>query len=137
MVTIAKRFTFDAAHFLPCMPELHKCRGMHGHTYSVELQLHGQPDDNGILVEFDDIAAAWDRIFKLVDHKVLNEVPGLSMPSTEVLAMWMMDQFGESPFAMSISAVVVSESSTTWAEVTAHDYAAYRRSPKWQGLIGK
>lgn len=29
---IYKQFTFDAAHFLPNVPEGHKCANMHGHT---------------------------------------------------------------------------------------------------------
>lgn len=136
MITIAKRFTFDAAHFLPCMPELHKCRGMHGHTYEVELQLYGEPDANGILVDYDDVAKAWEPIHALVDHKVLNEVPGLRMPSTEVLAMWIMDRLLDAPFWSLVSKVRVSESSTTWAEVSAKDHVAYRRSPRWLELLG-
>lgn len=39
--TIAKRFTFDAAHFLPNVPPDHKCSRMHGHTYEVEIVLRG------------------------------------------------------------------------------------------------
>ncbi|MBL7710671.1 MAG: 6-carboxytetrahydropterin synthase, partial [Chitinophagaceae bacterium] len=30
---IYKEFAFDAAHFLPNVPEGHKCKQMHGHTY--------------------------------------------------------------------------------------------------------
>ena len=41
-----KEFTFDSAHFLPHVPEGHKCREMHGHTYRlkvwVEDALHPQ-----------------------------------------------------------------------------------------------
>jgi 6-pyruvoyltetrahydropterin/6-carboxytetrahydropterin synthase len=135
MITIAKRFTFDAAHFLPCMPELHKCRGMHGHTYEVELQLYGPPDANGILVDYEDIAKEWERIHALVDHKVLNDVPGLKMPSTEVLVMWMFDQFMQTPFRQLVSRIRVAESATTWADVSARDYVTHRKSPLWEGLL--
>ncbi len=135
MITIAKRFTFDAAHFLPCMPELHKCRGMHGHTYEVELQLSGTPDANGILVDYEDIAKEWERIHALIDHKVLNDVPGLRMPSTEVLVMWMFDQLEQAPFCHLLSKVRVAESSSTWAEVSAREYVANRNSPRWEGLL--
>ena len=137
MITIAKRFTFDAAHFLPCMPELHKCRGMHGHTYEVEIQLQGDPDANGILVDYDDIAKAWGPIHARIDHKVLNEVPGLKMPSTEVLAMWLFDRFRQEPFGHLLSKIRVAESSTTWAQVSAWSYAAYRGSPPWTALLGE
>lgn len=137
MITIGKRFTFDAAHFLPCMPELHKCRGMHGHTYEVEIQLHGEPDANGILVDYDDIAKAWEPIHAMIDHKILNEVPGLKNPSTEVLVFWIYDQLLKAPFSKNISKVRVSESSTTWAEASARNYLAYRASSRWAELLGK
>lgn len=121
MVTIAKRFTFDAAHFLPCMPEGHKCRGMHGHTYEAEIRLAGYPDDRGILVDFDDIAKAWAPIHALIDHKVLNEVPGLSTPSTEVLVCWLFERIAETEIGKYLSSLRVSESSSTWAEIKASD----------------
>ena len=35
MTSIWKDFHFDAAHWLPHVPEGHKCGRMHGHTYRV------------------------------------------------------------------------------------------------------
>ncbi|MCB0565184.1 MAG: 6-carboxytetrahydropterin synthase, partial [Phaeodactylibacter sp.] len=43
-MTIFKEFTFDAAHYLPNVPEDHKCRRMHGHTYRVRLYIKGPLD---------------------------------------------------------------------------------------------
>jgi 6-pyruvoyltetrahydropterin/6-carboxytetrahydropterin synthase len=137
MITIAKHFTFDAAHHLPGMPEGHKCRGMHGHTYRAELQLEGVPDlRTGLFIDYEEIAEAWKPLHAKFDHKVLNDVAGLADPTTENLACWI---FGEilsrhrNPKTITIggtwrseyvgvghhlNAVVVSESSTTWAKVT-------------------
>lgn len=140
MITIAKRFTFDAAHFLPCMPDGHKCRGMHGHTYSVELAIRGNmkdhgPAGNGILLDYDWIAEAWQPIHDAVDHKVLNEVKGLEMPSTENLVIWIFRWFYELAKDRMTNAerlvwnllhtVRVEESSSTWCQMSKVEFLAF------------
>lgn len=121
--TIAKEFTFDAAHRLDFLPTDHKCHRMHGHTYRVEIQLRGQPDENDFLVDYDLIAIAWARIHAMVDHRVLNDVHGLERPTTEALCRWIWMEIAARsddaclPVAALLYKVRVSESSTTWAEV--------------------
>jgi hypothetical protein len=39
---ITKHFGFDSAHFLPNVPEDHKCRRMHGHSYHVWIHVTGE-----------------------------------------------------------------------------------------------
>ncbi|MCH9822319.1 MAG: 6-carboxytetrahydropterin synthase, partial [Bacteroidetes bacterium] len=34
---IYKQFTFDSAHQLPNVPEGHKCKNLHGHTYHLTV----------------------------------------------------------------------------------------------------
>jgi 6-pyruvoyltetrahydropterin/6-carboxytetrahydropterin synthase len=124
MVTICKRFTFDAAHHLPTMPVHHKCHRMHGHTYGVELIFAGKVDANGFCagIDYGDIAAVWSRIERVVDHVCLNDIKGLEVPSTENLAPWIAREFVEncghehSKMAAHLVRVRVSESSTTWCE---------------------
>lgn len=38
---IFKQFLFDSAHFLPNVPEGHKCKEIHGHTYRMVLHIEG------------------------------------------------------------------------------------------------
>jgi len=118
--TIAKRFTFDAAHRLDRLPPEHKCHRMHGHTYEVELVLRGPIDANGFVVDYADIEAAWRPIFETIDHRVLNEVPGLEIPSTEVLAVWILNRLMSAggDVARLLWKVRIKESSTTWCEVS-------------------
>lgn len=116
IVMISKRFDFDAAHFLPNLPEGHKCKRFHGHTYEVEVRLEGEADARGFVVDYAEIAAAWAPIHALIDHRTLNEVPGLENPSTEILAPWILDRFLASPIGDKVIAVRVYESSTTWCE---------------------
>jgi 6-pyruvoyltetrahydropterin/6-carboxytetrahydropterin synthase len=123
--TIAKRFTFDAAHFLPTVPEHHKCRRMHGHTYEVELRFTGPTANNGFCagIDYGDIAAVWARLHERVDHRTLNDVAGLEVPSTENLVNWIWTEFvrecgvEHAKLAAHFSGVRVAESSTTWCEL--------------------
>lgn len=119
IATIAKHFTFDAAHHLPTLPPDHKCYRMHGHTYQVELVLTGVVLDDGFVIDYAEIASKWDPLHKLLDHRVLNDVPGLEVPSTENLAAWIACRLIErdAKFARILDTVTVRESSTTWCSV--------------------
>src|SRR5262249_6908437 len=70
LTRLAKRFDFDAAHWLPFVGEAHKCYRMHGHTYRVQLVLQGEPDRRGMLMDFADIERAWVPVHGIVDHRV-------------------------------------------------------------------
>jgi len=122
MITIAKRFTFDAAHRLDKLPPEHKCFGMHGHTYSVEIQLQGHCDERGFIVDYQEIADAWAPLHEVLDHHLLNEIPELEVPTTEVLVVWIMRKLWRSPIGKMICAIKVCESSTTWAGITRDDF---------------
>jgi len=113
-VTIAKKFDFDAAHFLPLVEDGHKCKRMHGHTYVVEVICAGPLDHRGMVLDYAEIAAAWKSLDALLDHRVLNEVPGLENPTTEVLAPWIVERLA--PLIRQLVAVRVYESSTTYCE---------------------
>lgn len=115
MVTIAKSFTFDSAHCLTTLPEAHKCHNLHGHTYRVTLIVRGPVDEHGFVVDYSVLAAAWQPLHEILDHRFLNDVPGLECPSTEVLAAWIGDRLaGPIPQLIRIR---LEESATTWAEV--------------------
>jgi 6-pyruvoyltetrahydropterin/6-carboxytetrahydropterin synthase len=91
---------------------------MHGHTYRVEVILEGEPDHRGMVVDYSEIAAAWMPVENVLDHRILNDVPGLENPTTELLAPWILERFVCClPCTV---AVRVYESSTTWCEARVH-----------------
>ena len=93
MIEIWRRFDFDAAHYLTKVPEGHKCGRMHGHTYNVEVHLAGEIDPvTGWVRDFGDLKEAFKPIEALLDHQVLNEVPGLDNPTSERLAVWLWER---------------------------------------------
>jgi len=92
-MTIFREFTFDSAHFLPMVPDGHKCRQIHGHTYHLKVFFEGPLDPIlGWVADFADIKAAVGAIVDRVDHKMLNNIEGLENPTCEHLAIWIWDQ---------------------------------------------
>ncbi len=116
-IRIAKTFDFDAAHFLPLVADGHKCKRMHGHTYRVEVVVAGELDARGMVCDYSEIFDAWKPIEACLDHRVLNEVPGLSNPTTELLAPWILERFVRA-LNVRVVCVRVYESSTTYCEAT-------------------
>lgn len=107
---ITKHFTFEAAHYLPNVPEGHKCRRMHGHSYQVWVHVRGDVDQHhGWIVDFGDIKAEWKRLERELDHHLLNELPGLENPTAENLAAWIWARLREANQAFFVAAVEVAE----------------------------
>ncbi len=89
MMQIFKAFTFDSAHYLPHVHEGHKCRNMHGHTYRLVVYLEGDLDPTlGWVLDFADMKHSVVPMVKLLDHQLLNEIPGLENPTCEMVAIW-------------------------------------------------
>jgi len=111
---ITKAFTFDAAHWLPGVPEGHKCRRLHGHTYQVIVALEGELDPTlGGVVDYGDVSRVVDPVVRELDHYCLNEIPGLENPTAEILAAWLYRRL--LPHLPLLADVTVSETPRTSA----------------------
>ena len=88
-LTVTKCFKFDASHYLPKHP---KCGRMHGHTYHLEVEIVGSVDENGMIMDFGNIKEHIQPIIDILDHRTLNEVKGLEMPTAENIIIWIKDQ---------------------------------------------
>jgi len=90
VVELVKDFRFEAAHFLPNVPEGHKCRRTHGHSFRGEIAVRGPVDPKlGWVMDFADLKKAVDPIVTELDHYLLNDIEGLENPTSELLAIWL------------------------------------------------
>ena len=108
-VELTRDYAFEAAHRLPLLPPSHPCHRMHGHSYKIGVTLAGEVDPRtGWLVDFDEITQVVEPIVQgELDHRVLNEVPGLENATSEMLALWLWKRL--SPLLSHLSAITVHE----------------------------
>lgn len=90
MHELSKEFSFESAHFLPHLPDGHKCKRLHGHSYRAWVTVKGPLDPIlGWVIDTAEIKKSCAPIFKQLDHNFLNEIEGLENPTSEVIAQWL------------------------------------------------
>ncbi len=109
---IYKEFRFESAHRLPNVPEGHKCRRLHGHSFKGVIYIKGDVDHRaGWIMDYGDIKKVFKPIYEQLDHNYLNDIDGLENPTSEVLAKWIWDRL--KPDLPSLSRVVINETCTS------------------------
>jgi 6-pyruvoyltetrahydropterin/6-carboxytetrahydropterin synthase len=66
---VAKNFGWESAHRLPTHAGL--CRNLHGHSYRMTLMMDGEPDDDGIVIDFKDMKRLVKPLVDRWDHTTL------------------------------------------------------------------
>lgn len=114
---IFKEFSFEAAHQLPNVVPGHKCARLHGHSFRVTVYVSGEVGaDSGWVMDFADVTAAFEPLRVQLDHRFLNEIEGLSNPTSENLARWIWIRL--EPRLPGLSAIVVHETCTAGCRYT-------------------
>lgn len=109
--TIGRTYRFEAAHYLPRVPQGHRCRNLHGHNYRVTIVLRGSLDARGFVKDFAEIDSVVEPLVDQLDHRLLNDVEGLENPTAEIIATWFFDRIPD------CERVCVYENDDSWAEV--------------------
>jgi 6-pyruvoyltetrahydropterin/6-carboxytetrahydropterin synthase len=115
MFALKKKFTFEAAHYLPHHDG--KCRRLHGHSWigwvevnGAELQQSGA--QSGMVVDFDCLSSSVKPMVEnYLDHYCLNESLELESPTSEAIAFWIFKHLKER--GLSLSAVTIEETCTS------------------------
>ena len=111
---IGRTYRFESAHHLPLVPEGHKCKNMHGHTYRLRVLLEGDPDPQfGWVMDFAELKAIMQPVLDKIDHKLMNELPGLENPTCEHIAIWLWNQL--KPSLPKLTRIELHETPTTGA----------------------
>lgn len=77
-ITITRRFSFDAAHYLPGHEG--KCQNLHGHTYIFEVTVGRDSlieggSSEGMVIDFSDLKSIVNKlVVDPLDHQCLNEL---------------------------------------------------------------
>ena len=109
---IYKEFYLESAHWLPHVPEGHKCGRLHGHSFKVIITVSGEPDaHSGWIIDFGDIKAIFQPLYDRLDHACLNHIDGLENPTSEVLSQWIWKQL--KPKLPLLSQIEVCETCTS------------------------
>ncbi|MBU3664621.1 MAG: 6-carboxytetrahydropterin synthase QueD [Chthoniobacterales bacterium] len=110
--TLTKTFHFEAAHTLPRVAPDHQCARMHGHSYKVEISVTGPVgSDTGWVMDHAEIGAAAKPLIARLDHRYLNDIPGLENPTFENIAAWLWREL--KPSIPLLSAISVHETPTS------------------------
>jgi 6-pyruvoyltetrahydropterin/6-carboxytetrahydropterin synthase len=113
-VEIARVYTFDAAH------QLHwhsgKCARLHGHTYTLSVVISGRINENGVIMDFDDLdKIVSSAVLDSVDHQHLNQL--IDNPTVENVAGYIWSELdGE---GLRLSELSLWETPRSWARLRA------------------
>jgi 6-pyruvoyltetrahydropterin/6-carboxytetrahydropterin synthase len=69
LTRIAKDFRWEMAHRLP--NHNGGCRNVHGHSYRLWIELAGEPDEQGMVMDYFDLKKVVDPLISEIDHAFL------------------------------------------------------------------
>jgi 6-pyruvoyltetrahydropterin/6-carboxytetrahydropterin synthase len=74
---ISKEFRWEMGHRLP--KHNGSCKNVHGHSYRMRVEIEGEPNDEGMVIDFNDISAAVKPFIAELDHAFLCEEADVGM----------------------------------------------------------
>ena len=93
MWELTKSFGFEAAHAVAGTTLGAASEEIHGHSFRAEVTIRGVPDaKTGMIVDLGKFERRIADIREKLDHKLLNRVEALGVPTLENLARFIWDQ---------------------------------------------
>ena len=66
---ISKEFKWEMGHRLPF--HLGKCKNIHGHTYKMRVEIEGDLDENGMVMDYYDVSEIISPVVDKLDHSFM------------------------------------------------------------------
>ena len=130
---IAKEFRWEMGHRLPFHEG--KCKNLHGHSYKMLVEFTGEPDDNGMVMDYYIVKELINPIVEELDHsfmvedndtRLINLLDSMDSKyikvdfhsTAENLVYYFIEEITNSNLPGNISAIKVTifETETTYAE---------------------
>ena len=93
MWELTKSFRFEAAHALSGTTLDAASEEIHGHSFRAEVTVRGTPDPaTGMVMDLGVLDQRIGEVRALLDHKLLNKVDGLGLPTLESLSRFIWDR---------------------------------------------
>ena len=93
MWELTKSFRFEAAHALNGTTLGAAGAEVHGHSYRAEVTIRGTPHpDTGMIVDLGTCEEKLAEVKRALDHKLLNRIEALGVPTLENLAHFIFDR---------------------------------------------
>ena len=67
-ITVAKEFRWEMGHRLPYHET---CKNIHGHSYRMMVEVTGEVDDSGMVIDFGDISTIVRPLIEAMDHSFM------------------------------------------------------------------
>ncbi len=118
MLSVTKIFEFCYGHWLPNYDG--KCANLHGHNCVLEVEVTKSDSIvtsyQSMIIDFGDLkASVTSLVIDKIDHKCLNDIAGLEIPTAENMVLWIVKKL--SPvFGDGLIRVRVYETSNSYAE---------------------
>lgn len=106
------QYRIEAARKLDYLPPTHPCSQLHGHSFVIALTLFGPWNENlAWMRDYHEIDVVVKPILATLDHRYLNEVPGLEKPTSEQLCVYLFDRI--KPALPELQKITIAETPTT------------------------
>jgi len=124
-IEVVKKFSFDAAHFLPGYKG--KCANTHGHCWELHVGFKGPVYlKTGMVIDFVEVKKIVDElIIDKLDHQFLNKLVDKKLdfpytcPTAENMVAWIIKILQNrinTPFSVLLNSVRLYETATSYAE---------------------
>ncbi len=96
IVELSQKFFIEVAHRMPSFPADHPNNRIHGHSYEVVVTLKGPINSQtGVLIKMEDFQSQLELVREKIDHRMLNDLPGLEIPSSENISRWIWKELSQ------------------------------------------
>ena len=110
---IAKYFTFEAAHKLPNEDCYGACRNLHGHSYKLIIEIKGDINENGWIINFKDLKKIVnEKVINILDHSYINDY--VELPTAENIILWITNQLEG---VLNIYSITLYETENSYAKL--------------------